>query len=109
MSASVNIRLQGKDYRVSCAPDERAALEDAVRFLDAKMSEIQSRTQGSGERLAVMTALNIVHELLALRGGAPVPVAPTDGLDAEAVQRRILSIEARLDAALAQQKQEDLF
>jgi cell division protein ZapA len=102
---TLDIKLQGKDYRVACAPEERDALLAAVGFLDAKMNEIGTLTKSAGERLAVMVALNISHELLALRQSpdkAPV-------VDAEVARRRIESIEARLDAALAEQKQDALF
>lgn len=102
---TLDIKLQGKDYRVACAPGEREALLAAVSFLDAKMSEIAGHTKSGGERLAVMVALNISHELLALRQ-SPEKVSV---VDAEAARRRIETIEARLDAVLAQQKQDDLF
>jgi cell division protein ZapA len=102
---TLDIKLQGKDYRVACAPEERDALLAAVSFLDAKMNEIGTLTKSAGERLAVMVALNISHELLALRQSPDkVPV-----VDAEVSRRRIESIEARLDAALAEQKQDALF
>ena len=51
------------------------------------------------ERIAVMVALNIAHEMLSLNVGG--------GLDLGEAKRRISAIEATLDAALA--KQEKLF
>lgn len=107
MSANtLDIKLQGKDYLVACAPEEREALLAAANFLDAKMNEIAGLTKSSGERLAVMVALNISHELLALQQQSPDKAA---AVDAEVVKRRIKSIEAKLDAALAEQKQDPLF
>ena len=102
---TLDIKLQGKDYRVACAPEEREALQAAAAFLDAKMSEIADITKSIGERLAVMVALNISHELLALRQSPD----KTNVVDAEVAKRRIESIEARLDAVLAEQKQDALF
>jgi cell division protein ZapA len=104
-SDTLDIRLQGKEYRVACAPGEREALLAAVGFLDAKMNEIATRTKSSGERLAMMVALNISHELLALKQSPDNAVT----VDAEATRRRIKSIEARLDDVLAEQKQDGLF
>jgi cell division protein ZapA len=102
---TLDIKLQGKEYRVACAPEEREALLAAVRFLDGKMNEIADHTRSSGERLAVMVALNISHELLALRQS---PDKATT-VDVEGAKRRIESIEARLDAVLGEHKQDGLF
>jgi cell division protein ZapA len=111
--STLDIQLRGKDYRVTCTPDEREALQAAVEFLDGNLAEISALTRSTGERLAVMTALNIAHELLALRqapsspnGESPVSAA---GVDDPELQRRIKNIEARLDTALAGQQQEGLF
>lgn len=101
---SLDIRIQGKDYRVSCPPEEREALEAAVRLLDGRMEEVAGKTRSHGEKLAVMVALNLAHDLLAAQGGSPVAQ-----VDAEASRRRIKNIEAKLDKALAEKKQEDLF
>ena len=99
MSATtLDITLQGKEYRVACAPGEREGLRAAVDYVNEKMGDIAGRTRGTGERLAVMVALNIAHELLALRQGLDISV------DADNLQRRIISIEARLDAMIAEQQ-----
>src|SRR5262245_20152266 len=105
MNNTLDIKLQGKEYRVSCAPEEREALLAAANFLDSKMTEIARMTKSTGERLAVMVALNISHELLALRQSPDASTA----VDASVAKRRIQDIEARLNAALAEQKQDDLF
>ena len=105
MANTLDIKLQGKDYRVACAPEEREALQAAAAFLDTKMGEIGAITKSAGERLAVMVALNISHELLALRQSPD----KANVVDAEVARRRIESIEARLDAVLAEQKQDALF
>lgn len=103
--STLDIKLLGKEYRVSCAPEERESLEAAVRFLSDKMDDIAEKTRSTGERLAVMVALNLAHELLAQAGGSP----PADAVDGAESRRRIAAIEARLDAVLAEQTQEDLF
>ena len=51
-----------------------------------------------------MVALNLAHELLAAQQGKP-----SVSLDDEVPRRRIKAIEAKLDAVLAEKKQEDLF
>lgn len=108
-TSTLDIKLQGRAYSVACPPEEREALEEAVGFLDAKMTELAKKTRSTGERLAVMTALNLAHELLAQRkapaGAASAPVA--ESFDSSDLKRRIRAMEARLDEALSQQ--EDLF
>ena len=97
---TVEVSLLGRTYRVACDDGEREALMQAVAYLDAKMGEIRKAGKIAGtERIAVMAALNIAHELLSSRFGT--------GFDVGQAKRRIASIEARLDAALA--KQEKLF
>jgi len=97
---TVEVNLLGRTYRVACDDDEREALMQAVAYLDAKMNEIHKAGKVMGaERIAVMAALNVAHELLSVKLGA--------GFDIGHAKRRISAIESQLDAALA--KQEKLF
>jgi len=97
---TIEISLLGRNYRIACEEGERTALLEAVAYLDGKMSEIRKAGKVSGaDRIAVMAALNIAHELLSLKLG--------DGFDIGRAKRRISSLEAKLDAAIA--RQETLF
>jgi len=97
---TVEVQLLGRTYRVACEENEREALMQAVAYLDGKMSEIRRAGKVMGaERIAVMAALNVAHELLSVRLGA--------GFDIGQAKRRISVIESRLDEAIA--KQEKLF
>ena len=106
MSKTLEITLLGKDYRVACEPAEREALQAAVAFLDGRLKQISDKTpastRGGGERLAVMAALNLAHEILAARNTPPDVAA---ALESESIQRRIDFIEAKLDESLAQHSQ----
>jgi cell division protein ZapA len=106
MSAeTLDIRLHGREYRVACPAEERESLQAAVQLLDGKMDEIAAQTRSSGERLAVMAALNLAHELVGLQRQMANGSEP---FDRQLFRRRIEAIEARLDAAIAEQ-QEQLF
>jgi cell division protein ZapA len=97
---TVEVTLLGRTYRVACAEGERESLMQAVTYLDAKMNEIRKAGKVTGsERIAVMAALNVAHELLSVRLGS--------GFDLGKAKRRISAIESKLDAAIA--KQENLF
>lgn len=106
MSNTIEVKLLGKEYRVACEPAERESLTAAVAFLDGKFKEAGDKTsssaRGSGERVAVMVALNLAHELLAAKN-TPANVAM--GLESDSIQRRINFIEAKLDESLAQHEQ----
>lgn len=109
----LDVTLLGKEYRVACPPEERDSLLQAITYVDGKMHEIAEKTRSNiSERIAVMAALNIAHEFLALQSRpaddlrAPVarPDTRTDGgLDFGAVKRRIALMEAQLDSVLAPQ------
>ncbi len=66
-NVTVTVSILGRDYQVSCPADEREALERSARYLDEQMREIRNTGKIIGsERIAVMAALNIAHELLSL-------------------------------------------
>lgn len=61
---SVAIKILDREYVISCPPGEQGSLLDAARQLDVQMREIRKTGKTVGvERLAVMAALNISHEL----------------------------------------------
>lgn len=63
--APVTIRIMGKDFQVTCAEHEHDELLESAQLLNSKMKEIHdSRKVISTERIAVMAALNIAHELI---------------------------------------------
>ncbi|MCK9283143.1 MAG: cell division protein ZapA [Rhodocyclaceae bacterium] len=108
-AGTLDIRIRDKDYQVACSDEERATLEAAVLLLNQRMDEIADKTRSNGERLAVMTALNLAYDVLALQAGKPPAQRPIGDVDAPSIKRRIATIEAKLDATLAAQKQDDLF
>jgi len=61
----IKVQILGKEYPISCPEEEQHDLLLAARYLDEKMRQIRNtgRVIGS-ERIAVMAALNIAHELL---------------------------------------------
>ena len=57
-----------REYTVGCEPDERDSLMAAAKLLDAKMREIRgSNRMAALDRVAVLAALNLAHELQQLR------------------------------------------
>jgi len=59
----VTIVILDKEYTVACPPEEKAGLEEAARALNARMRQVRDSGKVMGaERMAVMTALNVIHE-----------------------------------------------
>jgi cell division protein ZapA len=95
---TLDVVIMGRSYKVACSDDEREALLSAVGYLDKKMGEIQDAGKvSSTERIAVMAALNITHELLTSKNSA-------SGFDIEGLKRRMAAMETTLDQALAPQE-----
>ena len=64
-SSSVTVHILDKEYSIMCPQEERTNLVSAARYLDGKMREIRSSGKVIGaDRIAVMAALNITHDLL---------------------------------------------
>jgi cell division protein ZapA len=94
---TVEITILGREYRVACADDERESLLTAAAYLDRRMREIRDSAKITGnEKIAVMAALNIAHELLTSK----LP----GGFDMADFKRRMESMQATLDTAMAQQE-----
>lgn len=97
MSAdTLDIVLLGKEYSVTCRPEDREGLLAAVSFLDDRLNALGARTNASGEKLAVMTALNIAHEFLRFQARG--------GFDIETTRRTINHVNERLEEALSKEK-----
>ncbi len=92
-SEPVIIRILDREYTVGCEPDQRDSLSTAARLLDARMREIRGGNRVAAlDRVAVLAALNLAHELQQLRDDA-------QRRDRD-VRRALDGVEARLDALL---------
>lgn len=64
----VTVRILDKEYQVACREDERPALLESAELLNSKMREIRTAGKVVGlDRIAVMAALNLSHEVLLTR------------------------------------------
>lgn len=65
---AVRIEILDKEYMVSCPPEEKEALLESAKLLNERLKEVRDGGKVLGtERMAVMTALNIIHEYTMLR------------------------------------------
>ena len=91
----VDVNILGREFKVACSDDEREGLLTAVSYLDRKMRDIRDSGKVIGvERIAIMAALNLAHELLTTRTG---------GVDLGDARKRVLEMQKQVDNAIAEQ------
>jgi cell division protein ZapA len=60
----IAVKILGKDYRIACAENEQETLIHSAQELDEQMKEIRDSGKVTGtDRIAVLVALNLAHEL----------------------------------------------
>lgn len=99
VAKAVTVTILGKEYTVACPENERLELLESAGYLDKKMREIRDGGKVLGtDRIAVMAALNIAHELLHQKSGFNL------GGGAE-VEGRIRNLQAKIEDALFRSRQ----
>ena len=97
----ITIHILDKEYMIACDEDERHDLQRSAEYLDKKMREIHDSGKIIGsDRIAVMAALNISHELLTQDGGGSTSTKANISMNT-----RIRSIQEKIDDALYRSRQ----
>ncbi len=92
---TIDVNIMGREFTVACTDDERAGLLEAVNYLDKKMHDIRDTGKVVGiDRIAIMAALNLSHELLHTKTG---------DVDIGDYKRRISAMQNQIDEAMASQ------
>ncbi len=100
----IDVKILDKDYRLAVSEQDKLRLLDAVKVVDERMRAVRSAGKVSGvERIAVMTALQLAHELLG-QGQAAAAQAPAVTAD---LVRKIQKMTEELDEEI--KRQESLF
>ncbi|HHX33834.1 MAG TPA: cell division protein ZapA [Gammaproteobacteria bacterium] len=90
---TITVRILDKDYHIACPASESTNLERAAQYLDKKMREIRRSGKVIGaERVAVMAALNITHELHSKQNAALLLSENT-----EQIQQLVTRVHQSLD------------
>jgi cell division protein ZapA len=94
----ISVTILDKEYKIACPPGEQAALLESAEYLDRKMREIRDRGSIIGsERIAVIAALNIAHELL--------HNSQLDSDITESLTPRLKNLESKIAEALQNARQ----
>jgi cell division protein ZapA len=95
------VEVLGKKFQVKCPEDDVSALQEAAAYLQEKMTEIRATTHLlSIDRIAVIAALNIANQLLALQ--------KEKSAAADKINDRLRDLQNKMDNMIAQNAQLEL-
>ena len=61
----ITVIIQDQEYKIKCETNQVELLQKSAIYLDTKMSEVKTMSSGMAkEKIAVMSALNIVSKYL---------------------------------------------
>ncbi|MCX4188720.1 cell division protein ZapA [Methylophaga sp. OBS3] len=101
MSTPVHVSILGKEYQVACPEEEKDALLASARMVHNNMEKIRGSGKVVGlDRIAVMAALNIAHELLVLQ--------QDESQDVTKVNEKIHQLTERVAAFISEDRQLEL-
>lgn len=93
---TVFVKILDKEYQVACPREERQALVESAQLLDERMKAIRGTGAVIGlERIAVMAALNLSHELLQAK------TSRNNSGDGVASHSDLLRLNEKLDRSLS--------
>jgi cell division protein ZapA len=93
----VDVSILGREYSLACLPAEKRALLDAVRLVDQRMQSLKGSGKLVGnERIAVMAAIQIAGELLAMKA----PDGPLGQVALGDLKRKIDDMHGLLDQVM---------
>ena len=92
-SEPVAISILDREVLIACTPEERPNLLEAARYLDEKMREMRNNARSATlDRIAILAALNISHELLNERR--------RESTDDARLAEKLQALNAKLERAL---------
>lgn len=100
-TVNTTIEILGKLYPVRCLESEVESLQQAAVFLNQKMTEVRDSGKVINlERIAIITGLNITHQMLSLDKQKSSVM--------NKVNQRIAQLQAKLEGAMNKPKQTEL-
>jgi len=102
---TVSVKILDREYQVACPEEQQGELLVSAKYLDKQMRSIRDSGKVIGmERIAVMAALNISHELLQASESNSIPTASPSTAQDGAVKQ----LNGKLDEALYQLRQMEI-
>ncbi|WP_423063093.1 cell division protein ZapA [Candidiatus Paracoxiella cheracis] len=64
----LSVTIMDRSYKIKCPPEQTQELQESAHYVNEQMKKIQESTNiNSTERVAIVAALNICHELMQLQ------------------------------------------
>ena len=100
-TTQVSVRILEKEYQIACPAEARNDLLNSAALLNGRMREIRDSGKVIGlDRIAVMAALNLAHEVLEMRS--------RDEHVGGDLENRLKSLRQRVEQAVQQSRQLEL-
>ncbi len=94
----VTVKIMEKEFQIACPPEEQQALESAAEMLNNQMRQVKESGKVFGtDRIAIMAALNLTHELLQHKNESRH--------FGKTVSERISAMQGKVEAALQDAQQ----
>lgn len=87
------IEIMGKTYQISCPESEINSLQCAAQYLEEKMRLMRESGILSFDRIVIITALNITHQLLMLE--------QKKNERTQVINQRLTELKNKIESALA--------
>ena len=64
---TISVQILDRHYQIKCPPHETSALQESAVYVHEQMKKAMQTNPASTDRIAVLTALNLCHELMQLK------------------------------------------
>jgi cell division protein ZapA len=96
----ISVEIMDKIYQVKCPEAEVNSLQRAAQYLEEKMRVMRQTGTLSVERIAIITALNIVHQLLMTE--------QQKNHHFQSINQRLQDLHLKIDQAITENAQMEL-
>jgi len=92
------VRILDKEFQIACPKEKENILRQSAAYLDTKMCNLRKNGRIIGiDRIAIMAALSIAHELIELKS------TPSD--EVIELADRLTRLQSKIDCALLENSQ----
>lgn len=98
---NISVRILDKTYQIKCPMDMVQEVQDAAVYVDQEMRKVRDSGRVIGlDRVAIITALNIAHELISL--------GQNENKCVEDMFQRIKEMQVKVEDVLTHQEEMEL-
>ena len=94
----VSVKILNKNYNIKCPPEQAEALRESARIIEDKLREMKRASSSiSTDRMLVVIALNLCHELLVLKNEKSNTIGTIEG--------KLQGLQSRIQSFLASEEE----